>query len=78
MAKQIVVADRGWVFIGNVFSDANGDKLIQEARVIRRWGTTKGLGQIAIEGPTNDTVFEDAGTVTVPSRSVIAVFDCKV
>lgn len=76
MAKQIVVADRGWVFVGNVFSDLNGDKLINNAKVVRVWGTTKGLGELAINGPTEKTVLDDSGTVHVPARSVIAIFDC--
>ena len=77
MAKQIVVADRGWVFIGDVFSDCNGDKLITDAKVVRVWGTTKGLGELALTGPTTKTVFDEAGTVRVPSHSVIALLDCK-
>ena len=77
MAKKIVVADRGWVFLGDVYSDSNGDQLINDAKVIRNWGTTKGLGEIALTGPTSKTILDDAGTVRVPARSVVALFDCK-
>lgn len=77
MAKQIVVADRGWVFLGDVYSDDKGDKLINDAKVVRVWGTTKGLGELALTGPTSKTVLDESGTVRVPARSVIAVFDCK-
>lgn len=77
MAKKIVVADRGWVFLGDVYSDSNGDQLINEAKVIRIWGTTKGLGEIALTGPTPKTILDDAGTVRIPARSVVAIFDCK-
>ena len=77
MAKKIVVADRGWVFLGDVYSDSNGDQLINDAKVIRNWGTTKGLGEIALTGPTSKTILDDAGTVQVPARSVVALFDCK-
>ena len=77
MAKQIVVADRGWVFVGDVLSDLNGDKVINEAKVVRIWGTTKGLGELAISGPTSKTVLDESGTVRVPARSVVAIFDCK-
>ena len=76
MAKQIVVADRGWVFVGDVFSDTNGDKLINDAKVVRIWGTIKGLGELAINGPTAKTVLDESGTVRIPARSVIAMFDC--
>ena len=77
MAKQIVVADRGWVFLGDVYSDDQGNKIINDAKVVRVWGTTKGLGELALTGPTKDTKLDDSGTVRVPSRSVVAVFDCK-
>lgn len=78
MAKKIVVADRGWVFIGDVYADTNGDQLINDAKVIRVWGTTKGLGEIALTGPTSKTILDEAGTVRVPAKSVTAIFDCKV
>ena len=77
MAKKIVVADRGWVFLGDVFADSNGDQLINEAKIIRVWGTAKGLGEIALTGPTSKTVLDEAGTVRIPARSVVALFDCK-
>ena len=77
MFKKIVVADRGWVFVGDVLSDLNGDKLINNAKVVRVWGTTKGLGELAINGPTAKTVLDESGTVRIPARSVIAMFDCK-
>jgi hypothetical protein len=77
MANKIVVADRGWVFIGNVLTDSNGDQIINEAKVIRVWGTTKGLGEIALTGLTPKTILDEAGTVRIPARSVVALFDCK-
>ena len=77
MAKQIVVADRGWVFVGDVYADDNGDRLINDAKVVRVWGTTKGLGELALTGPTSKTVLDDSGTVRIPSRSVVAILDCK-
>ena len=40
MAKQIVVADRGWVFVGDVYADSTGDCLINDAKVVRVWRST--------------------------------------
>jgi hypothetical protein len=77
MLKKIVIADRGWIFLGDVYVDTNGNILISDAKVIRNWGTTMGLGQIALTGPTSKTILDDAGTVRIPVRSVIAVLDCK-
>lgn len=51
---KIVVLQRGWVLIGNFEQDGDKCKL-HNASVIRTWGTTKGLGELAQEGPTAQT-----------------------
>ncbi|MEI7410100.1 hypothetical protein [Pectobacterium aroidearum] len=52
--RYIVTLQRGWIVVGNVTK--SGDYLsISNAAVIERWGTTDGLGQLAISGPTSDT-----------------------
>ncbi len=72
---QIVVADRGWNFIGHTSRDDSGNLVISGAKVIRRWGTTDGLGQLALKGKQPNTILDEAGTVTIPSHAVIAVLD---
>ena len=49
--------------------------VIRQAKCIRRWGTSKGLGQLAIEGPQQATKLDDYGTVEVPQRAVISLID---
>lgn len=73
--RQIVVADRGFVFVGDSSTDDAGNVTLGNASVIRRWGTTKGLGQLASEGKQSATVLDACGTVRVPSGSVVAVFN---
>ena len=75
LGKQIVVAELGWVFIGEV---SIGDVFvnISDAFVIRKWGTTAGLGQIALEGPTKETIFDKCGFVRVFCNKVIAMLEC--
>ena len=51
---KIVVLQRGWALVGKFEEDGNRCKLHQ-ASVIRNWGTTKGLGEIAEGGPTSST-----------------------
>lgn len=60
--KRIIVADRGWVFVGDCEDNQDGSVTIRHARNIRRWGTTTGLGQLA-NGPTSETKHDAAGTV---------------
>jgi hypothetical protein len=73
-AFVIVVLQRGWVAVGNLWSDGDGLRL-EEASVIRRWGTTKGLGQLAFEGPTKSTVLDPAGTLRFHPLSVVLTYD---
>lgn len=54
---QIAVLQRGWVYIGSV-KQIGDDYFLTDGAVIRRWGTTKGLGEIAKSGPTDNTQLE--------------------
>lgn len=72
---QIVVLDRGFVYVGQV--SINGDLVkITNARNIRYWGTTKGLGELA-DGPTKSTKLDDVGEILAPLRAVIHFIKCK-
>jgi phage tail sheath gpL-like len=74
---QIVVADRGWVFVGAVTNDEAGTT-IANARCIRIWGTDNdkpGLGYIAMNGPTSKTKLDASGTVRIPLHALVATFD---
>ena len=72
----IVIVSSGWVFIGQCHRD--GDQLvINEARNIRRWGTTSGLGQLAKEGPQSETQLDDYGTVKLHVLGIVATIECE-
>ena len=76
--KQILVLHRGWVIIGNVSKETQNEIEVQDCSVIRKWGTTKGLGEIALNGITKETVLDPCGTVIAPLISVIMRIQCKV
>ena len=76
MGMQIVVMDRGFVYAGKVTIE-NDFVTITEAKNIRRWGTTEGLGELAAKGPLADTKLDPAGTVKAPMRAVIHLIECK-
>ena len=59
---RIIVADRGWVFVGNCEDNEDGSVTIRNARNIRMWGTTSGLGQL-VNGPTSETKYDQYGEV---------------
>ena len=72
----IVVLDRGFVYVGD--TTINGDWcVIQNAQNIRVWGTTKGLGELALGGPTKSTKLDAVGTVRAPLRAVIHTIDTE-
>jgi len=72
---QIAVLDRGWVFAGNCEFD-DEFLVITNAKCIRYWGTTRGLGELAENGPNPKTRIDSYGTVRVNSRALIALIDC--
>jgi hypothetical protein len=73
---KIVIGQRGWVWIGEYAEE--GDRVVlTNARCIRRWGTTKGLGEIAEGGPTEKTVLDPAGTVRIHVLAVVATLDAN-
>jgi len=72
----IVIADRSYVYVGDVIAD-DRYTIISGARNIRRWGTTNGLGELALEGPKCKTVLDAVGTVRIPARAVISIIDTK-
>ena len=50
--------------------------VLKDASVIRRWGTTKGLGQL-INGPLKETVLDPCGTVEIHEQTVVAAIKCE-
>lgn len=67
--KKIVVLQRGWVAVGDYYQDGDECRLAN-AKVIRQWGTTKGLGEL-IEGPTSKTVLDPCGTLDFHRLTVV-------
>lgn len=71
---RIVVLQRGWVVVGYYAED--GDRVtVSNAAVIRRWGTTRGLGEL-VSGPTSETVLDPVGTVKAHRLSVVLTVAC--
>lgn len=73
----IVVVDRGWVFVGRIQRGPD-ELVIHDASCIRRWGTTQGLGELALHGPRPKTVLDPMGAVRIPARAVIFTLETEV
>lgn len=75
---RIVVADRGWIFVGACKTEDDGAITISNARCIRYWGTDNdkpGLGWLAQNGPTSKTKLDSSGVVRVPCHAVVLTLD---
>ena len=61
--RMIVVLQRGWVVVGSPAKAPAGEIRLENASVIRRWGTQTGLGQLATLGKQPNTVLDACGEV---------------
>jgi hypothetical protein len=73
--KHIVIVTNGFVFLGDVTKHETYMQ-IENADCIRKWGTTKGLGEIAAYGPTAETILDPTGVVEVLNHAVVALIRC--
>jgi len=74
---KIVVLQRGWVMVGRFEKNGSECKL-HKASVIRNWGTTRGLGEIAFSGPTSSTKIDPTnGLVEFDYLTVVATIICN-
>ena len=72
---KIVVLDRGFVYVGCVEIE-DDFVVIRNAKNIRQWGTTKGLGEL-VNGPLPSTKLDSVGTVHAASRALISLIDVE-
>lgn len=72
---KICVLQRGWIMIGR-YSQANDTITLENAYVIRTWGTTKGLGELALDGKQSSTKLDKAGHVEFHILTVVATINC--
>ena len=75
IGQNIVVLDRGFVYVGDVKEETDRI-IISNAKNIRRWGTSKGLGELR-NGPLSDTTLDIVGEVMAFKHSVMHLMPCK-
>ena len=72
---KIIVVDRGFVYVG-ICEEQENYILLRKANNIRKWGTTKGIGEL-VNGPTASTICDAVGTLRIPNRAVISIIDVE-
>ena len=77
--RQIVVLQRGWVVVGRVARswERPEELSITDCAVVRQWGTTRGLGQLAEDGPLAGTVLDACPDVTAHILTVVLQMGCS-
>ena len=74
---KIVILQRGWIMVGKFERNGSDCKLHNDS-VIRNWGTTSGLGEIAKNGPTPSTKLDKCyGVVEFDYLTVVASLACE-
>lgn len=71
----IAILQRGWIFVGRM-TKTGSECTLTDAFNIRRWGTSKGLGELAKEGPLSETKLDKVGTVTFHELTTVALIEC--
>lgn len=71
---RILVLQRGWIAVGE-YSEVGDECVLTDASVIRRWGTTKGLGEL-VNGPLRDTILDPAGIIRAHKLAVVMQIEC--
>lgn len=73
---KIVILQRGWCLVGR-FEKKGSECKLYDASVIRTWGTTKGLGELANDGPKTATKLDKCnGLVEFDYLTVVASIAC--
>jgi hypothetical protein len=71
---QIVVLQRGWVAIGR-FSQTKEQCHLTSAYIVRTWGTSKGLGELANEGQKANTKLDKCADLHFHEMTVVLRMD---
>ncbi|MCK5373764.1 MAG: hypothetical protein KAJ40_00620 [Alphaproteobacteria bacterium] len=74
--KQILILQRGWIVVGDVRKEGNYF-ISENTSVIRSWGTKKGIGEIALNGPTSTTKLDPCGVLKAHELATVGIIDCE-
>ena len=72
---KICVLMSGWVLVGNLERDGD-EYILTQGSIVRRWGTTEGLGELAMKGPLPETKLDKMPLVKFHKRQMIFSISC--
>jgi hypothetical protein len=75
--KKIIVLTNGWVFCIDIIEENHNEIIAENCKCIRRWGTSKGLGELQL-GVTEKSIIDPfSGTQTFYKSNIIYKMDIK-
>jgi len=74
-ATFLVIVDNGFVYVGNIAVD-NDLVVITNGANVRKAETTRGFGELAMEGPNKGTTLDPCPIVLVPVGRVCHYMRC--
>lgn len=75
MNVRIVILDKSFVAVG-IYTQDESTASLDRAFFVRKWGTSRGLGEIAADGPTSRTVLDPTPKQTFPMHAVVNMIEC--
>ena len=73
---RIVILQRGWVVVGR-YLKSGSEVTLDGGSVIRTWGTEKGIGEIAFDGPKTNTKLDPIPQAKFHELTEIASIKCN-
>ncbi len=70
----IAVLQWGHVAVG-IYTQKGDIAMLEKASIIRRWGTTDGLGDLAIKGPLENTKLDKCPEITFHIREAVMIMN---
>jgi len=68
---KIIVMTNGWVLLGELKKN-----VLTKARVVRRWGTNEGIGELR-NGKLKDTVLDELPDTKINKKNIIFEFEVE-
>jgi len=72
---KICVLERGWVAVGQLERDGD-EYILVNGSIIRRWGTSEGLGELAMKGPLPETKLDKVPLMKFHKNQLIFTLSC--
>ena len=68
----IIIAQRGWIFIGQQNIEVIDKIQLLDASVVRSWSNQRGIGGLTKEAYKNDYKLDPVGQIEFPTEGIIA------